>query len=95
MNFKIETIGAPAGFFSYLKVTGVTEDVAGMFDHKGPGFHTITSNPRGKWGKTEEGSVNLLRREVTREIRLLEGKTDLRPSQVRRLEILKRGQSLI
>jgi hypothetical protein len=95
MNFKIETVNAPAGFFSYLKVSGVNEEVAGMFDHKRPGFHTITSNPPGKWGKTEKRSVNLLRKEITREIRLLEGETDLRPSQVRRLVILKSGLPLV
>ena len=95
MNFKIETVTAPAGFFSYLKVTGVNEDVAGMFDYKGPGFHTLTSNPRGMWGSSEKSSLELLRLGIHREIRKLENKSDLRPSQIRRLDLLKAGLKLV
>ena len=88
MNFKIETKNAPAGFFSYLKVEGTTEEVWKMYDHLRPGFHTITS---GQWGTSEEESKVLLRKEVVKELRRWEKKTDLRPSQVRRVEILKMG----
>jgi hypothetical protein len=95
MNFKIETKNAPAGFFSYLKVTGVNEEVAGMFDHKRPGFHTLTSNNRGKWGRTEEESLDLLRNGIRLEVRRLEKATDLRPSQIRRLDLLKAGLPLV
>ena len=88
MNFKIETIKAPAGFFSYLKVEGTTEEVWKMYDHLRPGFHMIAS---GQWGNSEEESKDLLRKEVVKELRRWEKKTDLRPSQVRRVDLLKVG----
>jgi hypothetical protein len=59
-----------------------------MYDHLRPGFHTITA---GQWSTSEEESIVLLRKEVVKELRRWEKKTDLRPSQVRRVEILKMG----
>ncbi len=91
MVFRVDTIQAPAGFFSYLKVSGVTEDVWKMYDHRRPGFHTVTSNPRATWGKTEEDSKALLRKSIRGEITLWEKRSGLRPSQILRLEILKQG----
>jgi len=38
-----------------------------------------------------EESYSLLRKEIIKELRRWEKKTDLRPSQVRRVEILKMG----
>jgi hypothetical protein len=88
MKFTIYTKNAPAGFFSHLQVEGTTEDVWKMYDHLRPGFHTITS---GQWGDSVEESYSLLRKEIIKELRRWEKKTDLRPSQVRRVEILKMG----
>ena len=88
MNFQVYTKIAPAGFFSHLQVEGTTEDVWKMYDHLRPGFHTIAS---GQWGTSEEESKVLLRKEIVKELRRWEKKTDLRPSQVRRVEILKMG----
>jgi hypothetical protein len=69
-------------------VEGTTEEVWKMYDHLRPGFHTITA---GQWSTSEEESIVLLRKEVVKELRRWEKKTDLRPSQVRRVEILKMG----
>jgi hypothetical protein len=92
MNFQVYTKIAPAGFFSHLQVEGTTEDVWKMYDHLRPGFHTIAS---GQWGTSEEESKVLLRKEIVKELRRWEKKTDLRPSQVRRVEILKMGLTTI
>ena len=75
-----------------LDTDTMTEEVWKMYDHLRPGFHTITS---GQWGTSEEESKVLLRKEVVKELRRWEKKTDLRPSQVRRVEILKMGLTTI
>jgi hypothetical protein len=96
MKFIIETLSAPAGFFSYLLVRGVD-------DRKVHGCHTsslkkgwcsLASCPRAKWSKSESESRDLLLKTVKKEIRKLEVHGDLRPSQVLRLELLRQGSEV-
>ena len=97
MTLTIQTINVPAGFFSYLRVHGHTEDIAGVLTMKeSMGAPTkVTCNPRATFGVSEEDSLRLLRKNITSEIRKLEKKGDLRPSQVRRLDLLKMGLDMV
>jgi hypothetical protein len=96
MTLTIQTINVPAGFFSYLKVHGHTEDIAGVVPHMGAmGPTMVTSNPRATFGESEEDSLRLLRKNILSEIKRMEKRGDLRPSQVRRLDLLKKGLNLV
>jgi len=91
LNFFIETKVAPAGFFSYLKVTGLTEDVWNTW-YNASGSKTVEC---GQWGKTEEESIRLLKKVIERDIKKWSNHRDPRPSQVRRVEVLKMGLASI
>jgi len=97
MTLTIQTIKVPAGFFSYLKVNNHTEDIAGVPSMKGTMGEptTVTSNPRATFGVSEEDSLRLLRKNITSEIKRMEKNGDLRPSQVRRLDLLKKGLDMV
>ena len=92
MTFFIETKVAPAGFFSYLKVQGLTEEVWGTWNTLPLGTKTIEC---GEWGTTEEDSIRLLKRVIERDIKKWSNHRDPRPSQVRRVEVLKAGLASI
>lgn len=92
MEYTIETISVPAGFFSYLLVKGVDDrkvDNCRNYSQKPGGWYHLASNPRAKFSKSESVSQDLLRKTIEKEIRKLENHGDLRPSQVLRLELLK------
>ena len=97
MTLTIQTINVPAGFFSYLKVKDHTEDIAGVPSSKGTMGEptTVTSNPRATFGVSEEDSLRLLRKNILSEIKRMERNGDLRPSQIRRLDLLKKGLDLV
>ena len=97
MTLSVQTTEAPAGFFSYLRVQGHTEDIAGVTPSRGSmgAPTTVTSNPRATFGVSEEDSLRLLRKNISSEIRRLERNADLRPSQARRLDLLRQGMELV
>lgn len=89
--YAIATVSAPDGFFSYLLVTQMVD---GKVDKVYPssfvdGWFNLASCPRAKFSNSEPESHNLLRKNVAKEIASLEKKVDLRPSQVKRMELLK------
>lgn len=91
MEFIIETISVPAGFFSYLLVKGV--DDRKVHNCHGSslkqGWCTLASNPRAKFSRSESESRDLLLKTIKKEIRMLENHGDPRSSQVLRLDLLK------
>lgn len=91
LNFFIETKFAPAGFFSYLKVKGLTEDVWKTWICA-DGSRTVEC---GMWGTTEEESIRLLKKVIESDIKKWTKHRDPRPSQVRRIEVLKMGLASI
>lgn len=87
----IEGAGFLTGrFFSYLMIPTPTEDVAKVIcSSLATGKSVLATGPKGKWSPSVEASVETIRKNVIREVRSLESKEDLRPSQVRRFELLK------
>jgi len=92
MEFIIETLSVPAGFFSYLLVKGV--DDRKVHNCHGSslkeGWCTLASNPRAKFSRSESESRDLLLKTIKKEIRKLENHGDLRTSQILRLDLLKK-----
>lgn len=86
LNFIVETKVAPSGFISSLYVQGLTEDVWRTYISASPKGHYIET---GRWAKSEEESVLLLRKIVEKDIKKWSNHPDPRPSQVRRVELLK------
>lgn len=97
MTLSVQTEEMPAGFFSYLRVQGHTDDIAGVASSRGSMGQptTVTSNPRATFGVDEEDSLRLLQKNIASEIRRLERNRDLRPSQARRLDLLRQGLALV
>ncbi len=91
LNFFIETTVAPNGFFSYLKVQGLTEDVWKTW-MCADGSKTVEC---GKWGSTQEDSIRLLKGVIEKDIKKWSNHRDPRPSQVRRIDLLKMGLASI
>ena len=96
MKFIIHTLSVPAGFFSYLLVKGVDDrKVHGCRTSSlKEGWCHLASNPRAKFSKSESESRDLLLKTIEKEIRRLENHVDLRPSQVLRLDLLRRGSAV-
>lgn len=77
-------------FFSYLMIPTPTEDVAKLYSSSiAEGTSVLATGPKGKWSPSVEASIETVRKNVVKEIRNLEAHGDLRPSQVRRLDLLK------
>jgi hypothetical protein len=92
MEFIIETQSVPAGFFSHLLVRGVDDrevDNCRTYSQKSGGWCHLASNPRAKFSKSESESESLLLKTVEKELRKLQTTTDLRPSRVLRMKLLK------
>lgn len=91
VEFEVQTIGGDAGFFTYLKVKGIdpTKVSKTWDDCYKSGWSYLAVGPKGKWSPTPEKSIDVVRKTVLRQIKSLESQHDLRPSQVRRLELLK------
>lgn len=92
MEYIIETVSVPAGYFSHLLVRGVDDrKVHGCrtYSQKEGGWCHLASNPRAKFSESEQESCDLLRKNITREVKKLESNGDLRPPQVLRLELLR------
>ena len=86
MNFIVETKVAPAGNVCHLYVQGLTEDVWKTYISVDPSGHYVTT---GQWGQNEEDARRLLKKEIEKEIKKWSNHRDPRPSQVRRLDLLK------
>ena len=82
-------VNAPAGFHTDLWTN--VSDIPGSFP-TGTGeylyFVQITGN-KGKWFSTEEESIQGLKKSISKEIARVEKRGDLRPSEVRRLDLLR------
>lgn len=82
------------GYVSYLTVTGILEgavaDTNGSMFAKDVGRPELMTVAGGKGvGKTREQAISNLSKLVEKEIVKLEKNSDLRPSQVKRLELLQ------
>lgn len=86
MTFKIVTKSAPLGFFSHLHISEPDEEIWKTYPCEVKGMRTAAS---GNWGKSEEEAHRLLQAEIAKEIKDMLKKKDLRPSQDRRIEMLK------
>ena len=86
LNFIVETKVAPAGVIAHLYVQGLTEDVWKSYISYNPSGHYIES---GKWGTTQEESIVLLKKVIEKDIKKWSNHRDPRPSQVRRVEVLR------
>ena len=89
MTTKIHSELFPLGWFSYLIHPTPTEEVHKSWWFRGNGWNFILSSTKGRFHKTQEDSERDLLKKVSREVKRLEENTDLKPSQVRRLQILK------
>jgi len=91
MEFTIETLSVPAGFFSYLLVKGVDDRKVHNCHTSSlkQGWCTLASCPRAKFSTSEGASIDLLRKTIAKELTKLEKHGDPRPSQVLRMELLK------
>lgn len=77
-------------FFSYLMIPTPVEDVTKVIcSSLVDGSSVLATGPKGKWSPSVEASIETVRKNVVKEIRSLEAHGDLRPSQVRRLDLLK------
>lgn len=87
----IEGAFALAGhFFSSVIIPTPVEDVAKLYSSSvADGTSVLATGPKGKWSPSVEASIETVRKNVLKEIRNLEAHGDLRPSQVRRLDLLK------
>jgi hypothetical protein len=86
MNFIVETKVAPAGNICSLYVQGLVDDVWKVYPSVNPTGHYVTT---GQWGQNDEDARRLLKKEIEKEIKKLSNLGDPRPSQVRRLDLLK------
>ena len=91
MELLLSTQSYPAGFRTTLYVVGAREEVAGTHyaDGRSADTRSLAHAGRAKFSPTLAGALEDLRKNVTREVKRLEKHGDLRPSQVRRLELLK------
>lgn len=92
--YVIKTVEAPAGFFSHVYLDqGIRRDIPSKYTYPslvdGRDMTHLVNGPKGKWSKTLEESFEEVRKEVNRQIRKLEKDGDLRPSEVRRLDLLR------
>jgi hypothetical protein len=92
LNFIVETKVAPAGVIANLYVQGLTEDVWKTYISAIPMGHYVVT---GDWGTSEDDAVILLKRVIEKEVKKLSNHRDPRPSQVRRVELLKMGLASI
>lgn len=77
-------------YFSYLMIPTPKEEVSKVIcTSLTEGKSVLAVGPKGKWSPSIEASIETIRKNVIKEIRNLEKNTNLRPSQVRRLELLK------
>lgn len=77
-------------FHTDLRIGGVNPStIHGCYPtSEGISFLSVGGN-KGKWYPTVEESIEGLKNNLRKEVRRLEGHGDLRPSQVRRLEVIK------
>lgn len=94
-GFSIKIVNADAGVISQLGV-----DISKVEDHRliDKCFGPYTDGDQkyfyldctGKWCENEEKSIESLRNNVIKKIKRMEKNQDLRPSQVRKLDLLKK-----
>ena len=89
MEVKIDSVKVTGGWFSYLIHTTTDEDIKGSWGYTQNGWNFITNSTKGVFHGSQEDSERDLLKVVGKEVKRLEGNTDLRPSQTRRLQILK------
>lgn len=83
---------APAGLIAqlYIEPNLVDQEVY----HAWPSYHggreILFLDCTGRWSDSEEEAIETLRRSVLRKIKMIEKNTDRRPSQDRKLELLKK-----
>jgi len=65
-----------------------TEKVDKTYPSSSKGVSDVLYSKKGQWGGTLEESINHLYQEGEREVKRISKKVDLKPSQVRRLELL-------
>lgn len=96
INIKVTTVSVPAGFFSQIRVEAPEGYIAKTRpDFQDPGWVTLARHPKGVSSPTLESSIETLRKNVVKEVRALEKNGDLRPSETRRLELLKRSLTTV
>lgn len=92
MEFILKTYESLDNLFhTSLYVTGIDPStVHNCWDTEVEGQSYLkTPGMKGKWYSTKEESIKKLKSFVRKEVKSLGGHGDLRPSQVRRLDILK------
>lgn len=95
INIKVSTVSVPAGFYSYLHAEAPTGHIAKTYSVTPKGWVNLASHPKGVSSPTQESSLETLRKRVVKEVRALEKNGDLRPSETRRLELLKRSLTTV
>ena len=92
MNFTLEHHVAPAGHFYHLRIEGLTDTIWKTYPAGPADTWTLAA---GRWGTSPENALELLKAEIQKEIKRLQKNDDLRPSQVRRLDILQEALTKI
>ena len=90
MEYIVKTQSAPAGFHSslFLRVEDEGVDIWKVFTTEVRGDLFVSVGRHG-WSPTEQDSIDLLLSQVKKEVKSLRRHGDLRPSQVRRLDLLQ------
>lgn len=101
MEYIIETMGHgdhkdwaaafdhPGEFWTSIKIDVPYDGTIIKSGRAGSGGTAIARQPVGKWSPTREQSILELKKSIMREIRNLEKVSEPRPSQVRRMELLR------
>lgn len=95
INIKVSTVSVPAGFYSYLHAEAPIGHIAKTYSVTPKGWVNLASHPKGVSSPTPDAAREVLRKRVLKEVRALEKNGDLRPSETRRLELLKRSLTTV
>lgn len=95
IDIKVSTDKVPSGFYSNLHAQAPVGRIAKTYPVEETGWVNLASHPKGVSSPTREGSIEILRKNVVKQVRALEKKGDLRPSEVLRLELLKRSLTTV
>jgi hypothetical protein len=87
-DLQLQIKNAPVGWFVHLKVSTDMCDWKNTWKCYAPMDKWVSVSVMGHSEKSEEDAINDLRKEVAKQIKSLQKKTDPRLSMTRRLELL-------
>lgn len=88
-DLRLEIKNVPAGWFVHLKVSTDKCDWKNTWKCYAPMDKWVGVDVMGKSMKSEEDAINDLRKDIAKQVKSLQKKTDPRLSMIQRLELLK------